>query len=154
MKVEDVMTRNVESCGVNQSLSAAARIMWEKDCGCVPVVDPDGRCVGMLTDRDICMAAYTQGQPLWAISVSSAMSHVVHGCLPGDSLSRAELLMRAHQVRRLPVMGFDGQLIGILSLADLAREAETHPVGGALAPSAIESTFAAVSHARLRELVH
>jgi CBS domain-containing protein len=55
-------------------LAAAAAVMWDHDCGCVPVVDSENRPIAMLTDRDVCMAAYTQGLPLRAMSVSSAAS--------------------------------------------------------------------------------
>ena len=64
MKVADSMTRDVRACSVHDSLNAAARVMWENDCGCVPIVDSQGRLVGIVTDRDICMATYTQGVPL------------------------------------------------------------------------------------------
>jgi CBS domain-containing protein len=64
MKVSDLMTTAVRSCGTGDNLQLAAQIMWESDCGIVPVVDGDGRVVGVITDRDICMAAYTQGLPL------------------------------------------------------------------------------------------
>jgi CBS domain-containing protein len=60
----DLMTTNAKSCGTMDNLERAAQIMWENDCGVVPVVDGSERVVGMVTDRDICMAAYTQGQPL------------------------------------------------------------------------------------------
>ena len=53
--------RNVGICAASDSINDAARIMWERDCGCVPVVDDGGNVIGMITDRDICMAADTQG---------------------------------------------------------------------------------------------
>lgn len=64
MKVQDIMTADVETCRLDDTLDRPAAIMWERDCGVVPVVDDESRIVGMLTDRDICMAAYTQGRPL------------------------------------------------------------------------------------------
>jgi CBS domain-containing protein len=54
------MVTDVKTCADHSTLNAAARIMWDNDCGCVPVVDGDGRVVGMITDRDICMTAYLQ----------------------------------------------------------------------------------------------
>ena len=77
MRVEQLMTRTVETCEPHDTLVTAARIMWTRDCGCVPVVVPEEgghRVVGMLTDRDVCMAAYLQGRPLSEISVASVMS--------------------------------------------------------------------------------
>ena len=61
MKVGDLMTKDVKACSQHDSLNRAAQLMWENDCGSVPVVDSDSKVVGMLTDRDICMAAYTKG---------------------------------------------------------------------------------------------
>ena len=60
--------------------------MWDHDCGCAPVVDGHGRLAGIITDRDICMAAYTQGMPLEAIPVERAMSARVVSCMRGDDL--------------------------------------------------------------------
>ncbi len=126
MKVEKLMTRNVKVCRRDDSLNAAAQLMWENDCGCVPVISTngDGAVVGMLTDRDVCIAAYTQGKPLWQIPVTTAMAHKVIACAPDDELERAEALMRENQVRRLPVIDNKGVLQGIISLNDIAREAE------------------------------
>lgn len=126
MRVEQVMTPNVEACRPGDSLDAAARIMWGRDCGCVPVVEPAGgsaRLVGIITDRDVCMAAYTQGRALPEIDVRSAMATQVYSCRPRDSLAGALKVMEKHQLRRLPVVDQDGRLVGLLSLADAAREA-------------------------------
>ena len=135
MNVEQVMTTDVMTCRPGDNLNSAARIMWEHDCGCVPVVDDNERVVGMITDRDICMAAYTQGRPLQALGVAGAMSRSVCCCKPADRLETAEELMRTHQVRRLPVMDDQGRLVGILSLGDLARQAK--PGGARKGKSAV-----------------
>jgi CBS domain-containing protein len=126
MRVEQVMTRNVMVCSVGDNLNRAAQLMWENACGTVAVVsaDGDGTVVGILTDRDICMAAYTQGKPLWEIPVSVAMARKVISCRVGDDLKQVELLMRENRVRRLPVLDTYGRLQGIVSIDDLAREAE------------------------------
>jgi CBS domain-containing protein len=100
--------------------------MWEGDCGCVPVVEKDtdgARVIGMITDRDICMAGYTQGRPLSAIRVDSAMARQVFSCRPTDSIAEALNILRTHQVRRLPVVDNGDNVVGMLSLADFAREA-------------------------------
>jgi CBS domain-containing protein len=117
------MVREVRTVSADDSLNEAARIMWEHDCGCVPVVDQELHVVGMLTDRDICMAAYTQGVGLHEGRVSSAMSRRLFWCEPDDDLAAAEKIMREVQVRRLPVIDRDGHLVGILSLNDIARKA-------------------------------
>ena len=119
MKVADLMTRDVRACTIHESLNAAARIMWEHDCGCVPVVDGHGKLAGIVTDRDICMAAYTQGLPLEAIPVERVMSAQVVSCSRGDDLETAHRLMRTHEIHRIPVADTRGRLIGILTLSDL-----------------------------------
>jgi CBS domain-containing protein len=120
MKVRDVMTSPVVCCGPSDSLDTAARLMWDHDCGIVPVVNVQRRLIGVVTDRDACMAAYTQGKRLCHLPVSTAMAYRVHTCEPNDSLESAQRKMREHQVRRLPVVDDRGFLLGMVSLADLA----------------------------------
>ncbi len=123
MRVGELMTVEVKACGPGDSLNRAAQIMWENDCGCVPVTDDGGRVVGMLTDRDVCMAAYTQGRLLAEIPVSSAMSKTVVACREDDTVATAGQRMREYRVRRLAVVDGDGRIVGILSLSDIARRA-------------------------------
>ena len=123
MKVEQIMNREVKSCRPQDSLNKAARIMWEAHCGAVPVVDDRRRPVGFLTDRDICMAAYTQGKPLEQMRVETAMARKVVSCTAEDDLASAAQLMRRSRTRRLPVTDRDGTLVGLLSLDDVACEA-------------------------------
>jgi CBS-domain-containing membrane protein len=127
VNVQDLMTRSVRCCSPRDTLSAAARILWENDCGCVPVRDGEGRVVAMLTDRDICMAAYTRGRALADLRVSDAMSAELHAVGPEESLPRAQRVMQEQQVRRLPVVDDAGQLLGVLSLNDLVCEAVRDP---------------------------
>lgn len=117
------MTTEVVSCRPFDTADRSAKIMWERDCGAVPVVDQEGRAVAMVTDRDICMAALTQDRKLAEIHVSSAMSRRLWSCRPQDDVKEAEKAMRAHQVRRLPVVDNEGKLVGLLSISDLARVA-------------------------------
>jgi len=104
MNVSKLMTTSVQACSIHDTLQRAAQIMWESDCGCVPVVDDDERVVGMLTDRDVCMAGYTQGKPYAEIPVSSAMAKQVFGVSENDVVDVAETLMRDKQIRRVPVL--------------------------------------------------
>ena len=123
MKVKKLMITEVGSCPSRDNLETAAQVMWELDCGCVPIVDPDSKVVGMLTDRDICMAAYTQGRALGKIPVSNVMSKEVYSCSPEDDLKTAENIMESKQVRRLPVIDDEGGLVGLLSFNDIVRRA-------------------------------
>ena len=121
MKVSELMTRIVASCRMDDSLTMAAQTMWERDCGAVPVVDAESKVVAMITDRDICMAAYTQGKRLDESTVATAASRGVVVVHEDETIDHAEALMRKHQVRRLPVVTRDRRLVGMLSLNDLAR---------------------------------
>ena len=122
MKVKDIMTREVLTCRQSDSLHSAASLMWDHDCGCVPVLNDDDRVIAMLTDRDICMAAYSQGRPVSWLPVAGAMSKTLHTCAATDSLAAVRKTMRSNRVRRLPVIDSEDRLVGILSLGDLARE--------------------------------
>ena len=124
MKVKDLMVTGVKCCETYNTLNTAAQMMWENDIGCVPIVGSNGRVLGMLTDRDICMAAYIQGVPLTGALVTGAMSKELFSCAPEDDIATVEKLMREKQVRRLPVIDADGRLVGIISLNDIAREGE------------------------------
>jgi CBS-domain-containing membrane protein len=125
MRVEELMTKSVRTCRPEDSLNRAAQIMWDHDCGAVPVVssDGEGRLVGMITDRDLSMAAYTRGRTLGEIAVQDVMARDLQCCQPADTLAEAEHGMRRARVRRLPVVDESGHVVGLLSLADLAREA-------------------------------
>jgi CBS domain-containing protein len=127
MRVNELMIIDVKRCDPADSLNRAAQLMWEVDCGSIPVVDDGSRLVGMLTDRDICMAAYTQGLPLSRMGVRSAMADTVHACGPKDSLETALSIMGAQRVRRLPVVDERGALVGIVSLNDIALAIQRQP---------------------------
>ena len=145
MNVGEVMTREVRTCCPNDSLNTAAQLMWETDCGAIPVVDADGRAVAVITDRDVCMAAYTQGEPLWNMFVSSAASHGVVTCLATDTLETVEARMQKHQIRRIPVIDPNGKPIGIVTMNDLARRAHPgHRGSHGLRADAILKTMAAI----------
>lgn len=122
MRVEDAMTRTVETCSPDDGLNVAASIMWNRDIGCLPVVEgSEGRIVGMITDRDICMAAYTTGAPIQTIPVRNVMAHKIAAVTPHDHLHAAEHLMRSAQVHRVPVVAPDGKVVGMLTLNDIVR---------------------------------
>ena len=130
LRVDSIMSKDVVSCQLSDSLSAAAQIMWEKDCGCVPVVDSDGRVVSMVTDRDVCMAAYTQGKQLYDIRVADTCSRELYTCQSDEPVADAVNTMAIAQVRRLPVVDADNRLVGVLALSDLIRHAWTDRLRG------------------------
>ena len=151
MQVKQIMTRDVKAIRPGDNLDSAARILWENDCGCVPVLDDASRVTGMLTDRDICMAAYFEGRPLRDIQVASAMARTVFSAKLEDTLVAAEKVMQAQRVRRLPVVDAAGNLAGLLSLNDLARAAARERATRGrkeLSDAEVSETLAAVSEPR------
>lgn len=131
MEVEKLMTRGARSCAPDDTANRAAQIMWENDCGVVPVVEASGKVVAMITDRDICMAAYHQGKRLAEIVISSAASRSVFTIHEDDDVAKAEALMQEHQIRRIPVVDRNERLVGVLAMADIARCLQgATPIGG------------------------
>lgn len=145
--VRDVMSAAVRTCRADDTLAVAARIMWEQDCGFVPVTDGVGRLVGVVTDRDACMASYTQGKSLLAIPVSAAMASRVVTLHPDDEPARAHELLRTHHLRRLPVVDADQRVVGVVSLKDLAAQALAADVSGALRE--VAETFGQITKDRV-----
>jgi CBS domain-containing protein len=123
-RVKDVMTDEVITSRADDSLESAVQIMRERGCGCVPVVDAANKVVGLVTDRDAVMCALREKKPLGDLRVSDACTHGAVCCEASDTLERAEVLMRVNHVRRLPVLGPDRVLVGVMSLTDLARHLE------------------------------
>ena len=121
MKVREMMTTDVRTCRADTSLAEAVRLMWEKDCGVLPVVTADGKVSGMITDRDICVALATQGRTADRIAVRE-VAHRPHvcTCLASDATTTALQTMQENQVHRLPVVDDEGHLQGIVSLNDIA----------------------------------
>lgn len=156
MKVQDLMTREVHSCWPVDRLEDAARILWENDCGIAPVVDEFRKLVGVITDRDICMAAYTRGAALRDLTVASAMALNVQCCKPDDSLERAERTMQTHRLRRLPVVDDEGRVVGLLSISDIARtwarSGRFHTA--AICAEEVADTLAAVGQRRNSEVAN
>ena len=125
MRVEQFMSHDVIVCLPGDAINRAAELMWNHNCGFLPVVrDQTSRVLaGVITDRDVAMAAYTQGKTLSAIPVSLAMARAVTVCYPNDDIGTAEALMRLKQVHRLPVIDSAGRVVGVMSLNDIARGA-------------------------------
>jgi CBS domain-containing protein len=123
MNVQELMNQPVTTCLASDSLDQVVRTMAQHDCGAVPVVDAEGALAGIITDRDICMAANAHDCPLHAISVSTALTTKIVTCGPKDSVADVLDLMSQRQIRRIPVVDTDNRPIGMLSIADIARYA-------------------------------
>jgi CBS domain-containing protein len=120
-EVRRVMTANVVTCTPGDTLHRAAQIMWDRDCGAVPVVDAGGRVSGIITDRDLAMGAFTQGLPLVAIPVGRVASGRVHTVSVNGSIDDAIAVMGRERVRRVVVIDGAQKVVGIVALADVAR---------------------------------
>ena len=123
MKVRDIMTRDVVSCQTGADVATAGRLMLQGHFGLVPVVDTHGHVAGVLTDRDIALAAATRHRDAWHIGVHEAMSSKVRSCFLEDDVSTALEQMEKAHVRRLPVLDEGTHLAGILSIDDIAAHA-------------------------------
>lgn len=139
MQLKGIMSSPAVTCSSNDTLDVPAKLMWDNDCGALPVANHEGRLVGMITDRDICMAALTQGSPLHAISVSSAMTSVVHSHRPEDSTEDAQRTMRERQIRRVPITDSSGHPVGMVSLSDLARHAADDGRQSPMSPELVQT---------------
>lgn len=147
MRIEELMREPVVSCRAGDTAAQAAELMWNHDVGVLPVLGDDHRVVGVVTDRDLCMEAYTQGKPLADLPVAKSMSTALFSCRPSDPVDVAERLMREKQVHRLPVIDPAGKLVGMVSLNDLARNALSwRPLNGL--GEGVLQTLAAVSSPR------
>ncbi|HEY1303394.1 MAG TPA: CBS domain-containing protein [Vicinamibacterales bacterium] len=146
MKVKDLQTSNVHACSPDTNLAAAAQIMWDCDCGAVPVVSEDRTLLGMITDRDICIATTTRSVAPADIQVRHVMSTGnVYSCRPEDDARTALATMGTHRVRRLPVVDRENKLVGILSINDLARHAE-HRAGAGVPGDEFIEAFQSISN--------
>jgi CBS-domain-containing membrane protein len=148
MLARDLMTTPVITCHVNDSLAAAAQKMWDFDIGAVAVVNDEGKLTGMLTDRDICMAGYTQARGLEDLLVNVAMASHVFAAMPEQTLADVEQLMANHQVRRIPIVDGEGRPIGIVTMNDLAIESVQPDTPMKHAPSKLAHTLAAICRHR------
>lgn len=147
MKVKDVMTANVRTCFMSDNLAAAVQLMWEQDCGCVPVLNEHARVVGMVTDRDVCMTVFFQGVSLSEIRVSTVMSKQLFVCTSDDDLAAAEKIMCEKKVRRLPVLDSQARLVGLLSLSDIATRADREHAQGTVARTVTDAQVARLAAA-------
>ena len=151
MTIEPIMSREVYRCRPDDTLNDAALQLWERDCGSLPVCADDdagnSQVIGMLTDRDICMAALFQGKPLHELKVADAMSREIRVAKVDDRIEDVELLMREVKIRRVPVTDVTGRLVGIVTLADLARAARSRGSSrraGAVSERDVGHTLAAI----------
>lgn len=152
MRVSQLMSQPPITCKASDTVNEAARLMWEHNCGAVPVVDGEGKVVGMVTDRDVCMAAYTQGERLWAIPVTTAMANPAVRCHPDDSVEAVQAVMSERQLHRLPVVDADDHPLGVLSFTDIAQDLGRSRNVGSTSQREFIATASAIGRRRSSEV--
>jgi CBS-domain-containing membrane protein len=149
MKVRELMTKQVASVRPGERASNALRMMWDCDCGTLPVTEDGGRVVAVVTDRDLAMTGMFRDARPSEFAVSDAMSRSLHCCSPEDSVGAAAEIMRRVQIRRLPVVDGERRLVGILSQADIVRSAADRKRTDVV-PEEVTATLAEISSPRYR----
>ncbi len=119
MKVNKIMTKNVGFCQAEDDFTKAIEIMWQRDCGVVPVVNKDSEVVGIISDRDAAIAVFLKEKPAADILISNHISEKVVTCSEKDSVKSVLKKMRKHQIKRLPVVDKKEKLSGIISITDI-----------------------------------
>jgi CBS domain-containing protein len=148
MTVRELQTSNVKTVSPDTDLAVVAKLMWEGDCGAVPVITDDRKVIGMITDRDICIAAATRSKPPAEIRASEVIStnHGIHAVKPDDDVRIALRAMRKHRVRRLPVVDREQRLTGIVSINDMAINASPSQPDSVPAQEFLETFQAICAH--------
>ena len=129
MKVSDLMTKPAASCRPETNLAAAGALMWENDCGVLPVLNDRQQVIGVITDRDICIALATRNGRASEITVADVCTHEPALCSSKDDVQAALRTMQARKIRRLPVVDAAGGLEGIVSMNDIVLHAENAAAG-------------------------
>ena len=132
MKIQELMTREVDASSPATDLAAVSMTMWRQDCGIVPIIDDARRVVGVVTDRDICMALATRHRRAEELTAGEVMTDRLILVRPEEDVRVALEAMRTQRVRRLPVVDAEHRLRGVVSINDLVLHAQ--PSGGRVTP--------------------
>jgi len=134
MKVQEIMSTKVETIKPTSSLRAAARTFSDLNVGVLPVVD-EGKLVGIITDRDVSVYAIAIGREPQYTDVKVVMSKEVFTCNANQSLAEAAEIMEQHNIRRLAVVSDSEEVVGILTVDDIAQV--SHELAGGVLEAAI-----------------
>ncbi len=148
MKVHEIMTVDPICCYGTETADVAAKRMKEHNIGAIPVVENEKsyRVVGVITDRDLCMAVIADGKDPKATRLDQLMHTPVVWCGPDDEVDKVAELMRAQQVRRIPVLDSEHKIQGIVSTADITLYSD-------LSPECVEETFRNISKESEQEFI-
>jgi CBS domain-containing protein len=125
MKVQDAMMGTPTYCSPETNLGSAIELLWERNCGILPIVDAKKKVIGVVTDRDLCVALGTRNRLPGQITVGEVATGEVHSCKGQDDIHTALQTMAKRRVRRLPVVSEDGVLEGILSMDNVVLHTES-----------------------------
>jgi CBS domain-containing protein len=155
MKVKDVMMGTPYYCQLDTNLGSAAELMWIGNCGFLPVMGDGGKIVGVITDRDICIALGTRNRLAGDVTVREVMTNRLFSCSPDDDVHVAMEMMKEGGVRRLPVIVGNGTLVGVISMDDLLLRAEAGWIGSRpeLSTEEVVNTCRAIDQRRVPQIV-
>jgi predicted transcriptional regulator len=155
MKVKDVMMGTPYYCQLDTNLGSATELMWVGNCGFLPVMGANGKIVGVVTDRDICIALGTRNRGAGNVPVRDVMSDRLFACSPNDDVHIALQMMKEGGVRRLPVIVENGTLVGVISMDDLLLRAEAAGIGKhpELSTEEVVKTYRAIDQRRIPQIV-
>jgi CBS domain-containing protein len=144
MKVREVMTKNASFCGPEATLDEASLLMQKKNCGFLPVVGDGGNVIGVVTDRDMCIALGTRNRKPSDLRVWDVMPRKLFTCMEGDDVHCALKTLRDAKIRRLPVIDRDGLLGGVLSVDDIVLHAREQLLRKDISYADVENTYKAI----------
>ena len=155
MKVKDIMMGTPHYCQPETNLGAATELMWNANCGFLPVESSDGKVIGVITDRDICIALGTRNRPAGEVTVAEVLTGKLYSCSPDDDIHMALQTLKEATVCRLLVVSQDGTLVGVLSMDDILQRAEPGGLGKEpeLSNDEVVRTIRAITQRRVPEIV-
>lgn len=152
MVVKEIMKTDVTACAPGDTLTTVARLMRDRDCGFVPVVNSEGALAGVVTDRDLGLAVGGSARTADRLSAAEVMSHPVFGCFADENVKTVLVTMANHHVRRLAVLDKQhGHLVGVLSLDDVALAPRRR--GGPTGDDISDALKHIVTHRRIEAVV-
>ena len=154
MKVKDIMMGTPYYCQPETNLGSATELMWNANCGFLPVESVEGKVIGVITDRDICVALGTRNRPAGEVTVAEVLSGKLYSCAPDDDIHMALQTLKESAVRRLPVISQNGTLVGVLSMDDILLRAEPSSLGKEpeLSSDEVVRTFRSITQRRVPKI--
>jgi|SRR5262245_49752737 len=151
VRAHEIMTRSVVTVKLDETVERAAQLMSGSNCGALPVVDNSTKLIGMVTDRDLTIRSTSRGMDPRKARVEECMTHGAFACHANNTIKDCMRQMSRHQIRRLPIINDNNQVIGIVSQADLARYTGAYPGrGGRRAMADVISAVSEPTHAPYR----